>query len=60
MGAVKELWFARMCELQAQYEEEGMDSDAAYERACDAAFSSQRDTLADIADMERKRRRENG
>lgn len=56
----KEMWFAEMERLLAQYEDEGMSWDEAYKKAGDNAASSLAERLADMADRERKRRREEG
>lgn len=60
MGASKDLWFDEMEHLAQQYIDAGMDEDEAYEKASDMADSSLAERLADLADYERKRRREEG
>lgn len=54
----KEMWIEEFERLVAQYEDEGLDEDAARakaERGIDAAYS---DRLADIADYARMRAKE--
>lgn len=55
----KELWFAEMERLTAEYEDEGMDPDTAYARACENAHDAMVDRMADHADYLRKAAREN-
>ncbi len=56
----KDLWFAEFERHLNEMEDEGVDPDVAYERAGDMAEKSLRDKLADMADFERKRRKEEG
>jgi hypothetical protein len=60
MGAAKEMWFAEMERLCDKYMDEGMDPEDAYDLACQEAQSTLLDRLADRADAERKRAREEG
>lgn len=60
MGAAKELWFAMMEDRFAQYLDEGMDEEAAYEKATDQAFHDQADRMADLADRARDEAKERG
>ena len=60
MGAAKDLWFDEMERLMQQYIDAGMPEDEAYEKASEMAGSSVAERLADMADYERKRRREEG
>lgn len=57
---MKALWFAAMEERLSELEDEGVPFDQAYERAGNEARGRMIDRLADAADFERKRRREEG
>lgn len=54
----KDLWFAEMERLLSEKEDAGIPFDQAYEQAGDEASGALAERLADIADMERKKRRE--
>lgn len=54
----KEMWFDEMVRLAAEYEDSGMDPDAAYEKASNNAHKAMVDRLADMSDEYRKRQRE--
>lgn len=56
----KDLWFAEMERDLAERLDRGEDFDSAYEAAGEGAYDSARDKLLDKADIERKRRREDG
>lgn len=56
----KDLWFAEMERLLAEKQDAGIPFDQAYEQASDEAHGALKERLADIADVERKRRREQG
>ena len=56
----KDLWFAAMEQRLAELEDEGIPFDQAYERAGNEAAGIVVDRLADKADFERKRRKEEG
>ena len=56
----KDLWFAEMERLLAEKEDAGIPFDQAYEQAGNEAGPALAERLADIVDMERKRRREEG
>ena len=56
----KDLWFAEMVRLEAEYIDKGMTPERAYEKASEDAYSSLAERLADHADYLRKRKREEG
>ena len=56
----KEMWFREMESLLGEYEDEGLPFDQAYAKAGENAQQAVVDRLADAADLERKRRREEG
>lgn len=55
-----ELWFAQMERLLNEYMDEGMPFDKAYEKASNNADGALRERLADLADFERMRRKDEG
>lgn len=54
----KDLWFAEFERHLNEMEDEGVPPKVAYDRAADMAQQSLREKLADRADMERLRRKE--
>ena len=57
----KDMWFAAMEQRLAELEDEGVPFDQAYERPPEnEAHGIMIDRLADMADIERKRRKEEG
>jgi hypothetical protein len=56
----KELWFAEMERLLGEKEAAGIPEDRAYDEASNEAGPALAERLADMADMERKRRKEEG
>lgn len=56
----KDLWFAEMERILAEKEDAGIPFEQAYEQAGNEASGALTERLADMADMERKRRREEG
>jgi len=57
---MKDLWFQEMERLLAEKEDAGIPFNQAYEQAGNEAGPALAERLAGIADMERKRRREEG
>lgn len=55
----KELYIAELERIMADLIDQGVPEDRAYDVAGNLAYDAMRDRLADIADRERKRRREN-
>lgn len=55
----KELYIAELERIMADLVDKGMPEDRAYEIAGDRAYDAMRDRLADLADRERQRRKEN-
>jgi hypothetical protein len=53
MGRAKDLWFDEMERLMERYIDEGMDEEAAYDKACNNAHTELGDRLADLADRAR-------
>ena len=51
----KDLYIEELERLASELEDEGMDPDAAYERAGDLAYDTSRDRYADMADQARQR-----
>ena len=56
----KDLWFDAMERRLSELEDEGLSFDEAYEQAGNEASGIVVDRLADAADFERKRRKEEG
>lgn len=54
----KELYIAEVERLMAEYIDQGMDEDKAYERASERAYDSMRERLADMTDVARLRAKE--
>ena len=57
---MKELYIAALEDLIIEFMDQGLSWQKAYDKASDQAYDVMRDRLADMADNERKRRRENG
>ena len=60
MGFVKELYFAEMEREFNKLLDQGMDEDAAYEKANDTAYRGLKDKMADLADQARQRQKDEG
>lgn len=58
MLSFKDIWLDEVERLAADMEEAGIDPAEAYDRACDQAFHSARDRLADLADNLKDRAKE--
>lgn len=56
----KELWFREFERIQADLEDAGVSPDRAYALAGDRAHGALLERLADVADRERTRRKEEG
>lgn len=56
----KDLWFAEMERILAEKEDAGIPFKKAYEQASNEAGPALAERLADLADFERKRRKEDG
>jgi hypothetical protein len=56
----KDLYIAELERIMAELLEQGYSKDAAYERAGDLAYEAMRERLFQMADVEKKRRREDG
>jgi hypothetical protein len=57
---VKDMWIAEFEKLIAELEGKGLSFNQAYKQASDLTDARLRDRLADMADAERKRRKEEG
>lgn len=55
MSRVKDIWFADMERRFHEMLDQGIDEDTAYEKASSDAYNNLGDSLADLADRERKR-----
>ena len=60
MGRSKDMWMDEMERIMGELIDQGMPEDEAYEKASERAGGALQERLADWADMERKRRREEG
>jgi hypothetical protein len=60
MGAVKDLYFAEMERKFNDLLDQGMDEDAAYEKASNDAYNSLGDKMADLADQQKQRMKDEG
>lgn len=56
---MKDLYIAELERIAAELQDAGVPADKAYDLAADRAYSAMRETLADRADAERMRRKEN-
>lgn len=56
----KDIWFQEMERRTAELEDQGLSFDQAYDQASDEAYTLAADRIADMADAERKRRKEDG
>jgi len=56
----KEMWFQSYEQLLNELEDEGMDPDAASEKAADMASDHMVERMADMADHQRMQRKERG
>jgi hypothetical protein len=54
----KDLWFAEMERILAEKEDAGIPFDQAYEQAGNEASGAVQERIADMADMERQRRKD--
>ncbi len=60
MNSFKEAWFRQMERDLAEKLDKGIPEDRAYQEASEEAYEKTMDALLEKADMERKRRREEG
>jgi hypothetical protein len=60
MSSFKEQWFRQMERDLAEKLDKGIPEDRAYQEASDEAYEKTMDAMLEKADMERRRRREEG
>ncbi len=60
MGFVKDLYFAEMEKKFNELLDQGIDEDKAYEVASDAAYRGLGDKMADLADQQKERMKDEG
>lgn len=60
MSRVKDLYFDLMQQKMNDLIDQGMDEDAAYEKASDDAYNSLGDHMADLADEAKQRAKDEG
>lgn len=60
MGRVKDLYFDEMERKFNELLDQGINEDEAYEKASNDAYNSLGDKMADIADRERQRQKDEG
>ena len=60
MGRVKDLYFDEMERKFNELMDQGMDEEAAYEKASNDAYNSLGDRMADMADQEKQRLKDEG
>ena len=58
MSLLKELYIEEVERIISELEEQGIDEDAAYEQAGEAAYDAVRDRLADLGDRLKDERKE--
>ena len=60
MGAVKDLYFAEMERKLNELLDQGIEEDRAYEIASNDAYNSLGDKMADLADAQKQRMKDEG